>query len=205
GTFTVTTIDTIPEPFTFTAIDRVPLGAPAESEAVSITGIDSDAPIAVAAGEYSIDGGPFTSDAGTIAPGETVALRVTAAGAPDTTVEAELTIGGVSGTFAATTIDTIPDAFAFSAAVEVPRSVVVESNAVTITGIDVPTPISVSGGEYSIDGTAFTAVAGEIEEGQTVKLRVTSSATPGGVVDADLVVGEGSATFEVTSSTDVQP
>lgn len=204
-TFVVKSADRTPDDFAFTSVERAAFGATVESEPVAITGFDSSTSIAVTGGEYSIAGAPFTSSAGTILPNDTVAVRVTAAATPDTAAEATVEIGGVSGTFSAKTIDTIPDDFAFVPADDVSRGIFVLSNAVTITGIDVPTPISIAGGEYSIDGNAVTAATGEIEAGQTVRLRVRSSSTPGGVVDVVLTVGEVTAAWKVTSSTDVTP
>jgi hypothetical protein len=54
-------------------------------------------------GEYSIDGGPFTSAVGTITNGQSVQVRHTANVAFDAQTDTVLTIGGLSATFSTTT------------------------------------------------------------------------------------------------------
>ncbi len=49
-------------------------------------------------------------------------------------------------------------------------NVQVESNSITVSGINVASPISVSGGEYSINGGAFTAVLGNVKNGDSVRV-----------------------------------
>jgi hypothetical protein len=99
--------------------------------------------------------------------------------------------------------DTTPDAFRFAAQANVPLSTLVVSNAVTITGINAPSPISVSGGEYQIDGgTWLKAVAKEaatVTNGQTVMVRHTSSASNSTTVSTTLVISGVSATFSSTT------
>lgn len=97
--------------------------------------------------------------------------------------------------------DTTPNAFAFVDVTDVAASTTQTSNAVTITGIDAPSPISVSGGLYSIGCTAsFTSAAGSISNNQTVCVRHTSSASPETTVNTTLTVGGVSDTFSSTTA-----
>ena len=57
----------------------------------------------IVGGEYSIDGGAFTSNPGTIYPGQTVRVRITSPGTHGTTAQATLYIGGTSYIFWITT------------------------------------------------------------------------------------------------------
>lgn len=82
----------------------------------------------------------------------------------------------------------------------IPGSFVV-SNAVSITGIDVSVPVSVTGGEYAVDSGAFTSAVGSVSANQTVTLRVTAPLTLGGVQTANLTVGRGATSFSVTTTT----
>ena len=99
--------------------------------------------------------------------------------------------------------DTTPDVFRFAAQANVALNTLVVSNAVTITGINAPSPISVSGGEYQIDaGTWLKAAAKEaatVTNGQTVRARHTSSASNGTTVSTTVVIGGVSATFDSTT------
>jgi hypothetical protein len=92
--------------------------------------------------------------------------------------------------------DTVPDAFTFIDVIKVPPNKTQTSNAVTITGIDAPAPISVSGGEYQIvNVTEWTTAAGTISNGQQVRVRHVSSRQLGTTTSTTLTVGGVSDTF----------
>lgn len=91
--------DTTPDPFSFAAATNVGLDFLVASEAVTITGIDTATPISVTDGEYSIDGGDFTAEAGTITNDQTVTVRLTSPSALSETAQATLDVGGVTATF----------------------------------------------------------------------------------------------------------
>jgi uncharacterized delta-60 repeat protein len=95
--------DTEPDPFEFTEVGGVTPLAEVQSNEITVSGINAPAPISIDEGEYSIDGGPWTLKAGTVEDGARVRIRVIAAGTYETTVQATLTIGGVSSTFLVTT------------------------------------------------------------------------------------------------------
>ncbi|WP_273455337.1 FG-GAP-like repeat-containing protein [Nevskia ramosa] len=110
----------------------------------------------------------------------------------------------LSDTFAVGTItppsstDTTPDSFDFLDPTDVPRSTVLTSNVVTISGINAPAPISITGGEYSIGCTAsFTSTPGTIGNNQTVCLRQTSSPEHDTSTTATLTIGGVSGDFKV--------
>jgi hypothetical protein len=104
----------------------------------------------------------------------------------------------VTATFDA--IDTTPNAFSFADVTGVSLLSVQTSNAVTITGINAPSPVSVTGGTYSIgcSGT-FTGTAGVISSGQTVCVRHTASANYNTGTHTLLTVGGVSDTFTSTT------
>jgi hypothetical protein len=78
---------------------------------------------------------------------------------------------------------------------------VVTSNTITITGINVATPISVTGGSMSIAGGPFTTAPGTISNGQALALQGTSSAvTDGsGALNVMVTVGTVSGSFLITT------
>ena len=206
ASFTSTTIpaDTTPDAFSFTAAGNVALNTPETSNTVTIAGINAAAPISVSGGDYSIGcGANFTHAAGTISNGQAVCVRHTSAAAPATATTTTLTVGGVAAAFTSTTAaaDTTPNAFSFAAVADVPFNTTQTSNAVTISGIDAATPVSVSGGQYSIGcGATFTSGSGSISNNQTVCVRHTSAKQPGVAVTTTLTVGTVQADF--TSTTD---
>jgi len=99
--------------------------------------------------------------------------------------------------------DSVPEPFSFTDIPEITPSTEIISETVTITGLAVSSVVSISDGEYSIDGGAYTAVSGTITNNQTIAVRVISSATAGAVVNAVLDIGGIQDTFSVTTSSDV--
>ena len=202
-TFTVTTelTDTTPDAFSFTAVTGAALNANVTSTAITISGIDTSAPISITGGQYSIDGGAATSSAGTIENGQAVVVSLAASDTPNTEAQAVLTIGGVSQAFSVTTVpaDTTPDAFNFTAVTDSELNATVASSEITISGINTAAPISITGGQYSINGGAATNVAGTISNGQTVVVLLTASAAPSTTTHAVLKVGGVSQIFSATT------
>jgi len=59
--------------------------------------------------------------------------------------------------------------------------------------------VSVSGGEYAIQGNGYSSGAGTITNGETIKVRVTSSASFSTAATVTLTIGGVSGTFSVTT------
>lgn len=105
-TFSVTTVDKRPNPFNFQDNISAATGTMVESDTITISGLGAASPINIAGngGEYSINGGIYTSAAGTILNNQTVRVRQTSSSSGATTTNTTLTIGGVSDTFSVTTV-----------------------------------------------------------------------------------------------------
>ncbi len=220
-TFTSTTlaIDTTPDAFSFTDQTDVERSTPITSNAITVSGINSTTAISVSnGGEYRINNGGFTNTTGTVsnsdtvrgftnttgtvANSDTVQVRHTSSGSFSTTTDTVLTIGGVSDTFTSTTlaIDTTPDAFSFTDQTDVERSTPITSNAITVSGINSTTAISVSnGGEYRINNGGFTNTTGTVSNSDTVQVRHTSSDSFSTTTDTVLTIGGVSDTFTSTT------
>lgn len=94
-----------------------------------------------------------------------------------------------------------PNDFAFTAIIDALLSTEYISNEITVSGITEPSPISISGGiGYSINGGAFTMSDGFVANGQTVRVKVMSSASYETDVAAILYIGNKSASFDVTTT-----
>src|SRR5690606_32817004 len=127
------------------------------SNTITVAGINKPAPISISGGQYSINGGAYTASAGTVTQNQTVRVQVTSSSSTNTAVTATVNIGGISSAFTVTTLaDVTPDNFTFTPVVDAELSEVYVSNSITVGGIDVAVPISVTGGEYSVDGGAYT-------------------------------------------------
>lgn len=95
--------------------------------------------------------------------------------------------------------DTTPDAFDFTDVTDADLSTVYVSDSQVVTGMDACTAISITGGEYRINGGAWTAAAGTIDPGDTLELRLTSSADPETATTATVTVGTLAVDWSVTT------
>ena len=96
--------------------------------------------------------------------------------------------------------DSAPDAFSFASKTRVAAATQIESEPVTVSGITIPAPLSITGGEYSIDGKAYRSNPGTIKVNQQVRIRVLSSSESSGEVSATLTIGGVSGTFTVRTA-----
>ncbi len=209
-TFSATTMtgDTTPDAFSFTDVTGVSLLTVQTSNTITVCGINAATPISVSGGSYSVNGGSFTSTAGTVLPGQTVRVQHTASSQFSTATNTTLTIGGVSDTYTSTTLaaDTTPYAFSFSDVGGAALATSQVSGEITVGGINAPAPISVSGGSYSINGGAFTTAAGTVQNGQTVRVQHISSSQYSTATTSTLTIGGVSGTFmSVTLAADGTP
>jgi hypothetical protein len=102
--------------------------------------------------------------------------------------------------------DTTPDAFSFVDQTSVDVSSTITSVAITVTGIDAPADITVSGDAsslYIINGGAPTADPGTVSNGDEVQAQHTSSASYVTATNTVVTIGGVSDTF--TSTTRVEP
>ena len=182
---TTTSVDVEADPFSFVDQVNVTPGTLVTSNAVTIAGIAVPVPISIVAGEYSMNcTSAFVSTPGIISNGQRVCVRHVSQVEGSST---QLSVGTVSEVFSSTSdpaLDTVPDAFQFSETeVYFPNSdsgfnVVYPTfegdTRVTVTGINAPAPIHVSGGgAYSIGcGAAdYVSTPGLVSNGQDVCVR----------------------------------
>lgn len=204
--FTSTTAgapDTTPDQFTFVDQTGVPLAAVITSSVISIGGFDTNATVSITGGTYSVNcGANFTAGTGTLAPNTLICVRHTSESTGGAVKSTTLTVGGVSDTFTSTTLagDAVPAAFTFTDQTGVDLFATITSAPVTITGIDIASPVTVANGEYSIGCTStFTTAQSNITSGQTVCVRHESSFNSADSVETTLTIGTVSATFTSTT------
>ncbi len=205
-----TTSDITPDAFSFDAVDGAELSTLYTSNTIEVAGIDSVTSASVTGGGAPvlvINGTDATGDT-LVALGDEVQVRLTSSDQFDTTVTATVTIGGVSADFEVTTRsaapDTTPDAFAFTAATGVELSTPITSDVVTVAGVDVPVTASVSGGGAPVLVVNGADQAGDVEvdAGDEVQVRLTSSDQFDTTVTATVTIGGVSADFDVTTKTE---
>ena len=99
--------------------------------------------------------------------------------------------------------DTTPNAFSFTDTTGLTTSFTTVSNTITVSGIEASAAISITttdGMEYSINGGAYTSASGTVDNGDTVQLRVTTSASWTTEVSGTLDIGGVTDTWSVTTS-----
>jgi hypothetical protein len=184
---------------TFTDKTNVEPNQTIPSNTVTVSWISSPTAISITGGTYSINGGKYTSTAGTINTGDTVTVHLLSSENFGTITNAILTIGGVSDTFSVTTrgADTTPDQFTFIDQTLVQTNTVITSNTITVSGIEAAVNIAITGGTYSINGGTYTSDPGTVNNGDTVTVQVTSGSERITTVDAVVTIGGVSDTFSV--------
>lgn len=95
-------LDAVPSAFSLLPQVSVPLADQRTSESITVAGLTTRTGIGVSgstSSSYSINGGPYTNLAGTVANGDVVRVRHTSAATYSSTTTTVLSIGGVTGEF----------------------------------------------------------------------------------------------------------
>lgn len=159
-------------------------------------------PALISAGTVGVT--PGASDAGDLGP-EGLAF-VPASDSPDG--YPLLIVGNeVSGTTTIFRIDGVtrladrtPDAFSLPAITGVAGGSPAISAPIVPGGFDAAAPVSISGGEYSINGGDFVGSGAYITPGDSIRVRITPASAPGATTSATLNIGGVSGVFTVTTT-----
>jgi len=103
--------------------------------------------------------------------------------------------------------DTTPAAFTFTDITNATTETLYTSNAITVSGINHPAAINVSGdasAKYSVNGGTATVDDGTVSVGDEVRAVVTSSADAATVVNATVTIGGVGDAFSVTTAAAVE-
>ncbi len=223
-TFTSTTRspDTTADAFSFNNTTGAALNSTQTSNTVTITGLEPNYPFTVSssgsagalvdAGTVSLSGTYATSKSVTSSgSGQlVVSARVTASGSFGTNTSCTVSVGGQSATYTVTTLgaDTTPDAFSFTTQSSVNPNTTIESNTITVSGLNTGTSISITGGEYSVNNGGYTSASGSgtIVNGDQIKVRHTSTTAFNTNTVTSLNIGGVVGTFtSTTRSPDTTP
>lgn len=97
--------------------------------------------------------------------------------------------------------DPNPTAFSFTDVTGATLSTQYTSNTITLAGMDSTSPITVTGGTYSINGGAYTSADGTVVNGDQITVRVTSSGSFSTAVNVVLSIGSTPVTDTYTVTT----
>lgn len=176
--------DTAPDSFSFPTVVTAQPNSTATSASVTPINYSSPAPISVTNGSYSINGGAFTNQPGTIQPGQSVrAQGLSGANASDART-VTLTIGGVSGTFNIVVQATTPLGLTAN-----PTSSSASRNLETSTSLSTVVQFTPSGGNapyrlemFEVSGSGISAAPSSqnIAAGASASVTFSSSRTTDG-------------------------
>ena len=213
ATFKITTKSEpaqIPNNFDFNDVSGAGLNTTITSNQVTITGITQSVPVSAPTNgfESSVNGGAFSGAAKNITNGQTLRLRYQTTGNVGELATSSITVGGgASVDWNITnqgTADTDPEYFFFEDEDNVSANALITSQPVVIIGINIPTTVTASNGaQIRVGSGSWTNgnTGTTITNGQNLRVRITSSADPGGVVETDVTVGSLTDTFTVTTTT----
>ena len=133
--------------------------------------------------------------------GTTITFSLNATGSGGNTTSANITVGTTTRTLVVTTATDNTPTFNpsdFTNASNVERSATVDSNAITVGGINVGLSVSVSGCTVSIAGGS-DVTSGTVTNGQTVRIRSTSSSSFGTATNPSVTIGSTTINQTVTT------
>lgn len=196
---------TDPTPFSFAERSNVRINTFISSEAVMMSGYSGSLGISVSGGlQYSLDGGAFTAENGSIANGSRLVVRHVSASTENTPKQSSVTVGGYSTVFRTitTTLDRTPDNFSFgSLSNQEPGALVMSASpGIRLSGFNTAIPIIAGPDvEYSLDdGASWTRANGSLvpdtsgnppQARQTLRVRHTNNTASLGYSKTYLKVG----------------
>ena len=191
--------DKTPDSFVFTDQTGVDLATTINANSITVSGINTTISVSITNGEYAINGGSYSGASSSVKNGDEIHVRQPSSSQYSTTSSAVLNLNGVTDSFDVTTIantsDSTPDTFSFTDQTGADLDSEVSSNSITVSGINVPTPISVSGGGFSVNGGAYSTV----NNGDSVTVSLTTANDYNVTTEATLTIGGVSDVFRVTT------
>jgi hypothetical protein len=194
-------IDTTPDVYVLTDVTSASRSTVYTSNVVVVSGINTATNISISGGTYSINGGAWTSAAGTVNNGDSVQVRLASSANFNTKTTATLNIGGVVEAYEVTTLaqDIIPDAFDIANMTNQALNSVVTTNTVTIAGMNDIATASTTVGTLVKNGTDTGLTSTTVTNGDTLAVKLTTSANPGTAVNGTITVGTFTDAFSVTT------
>lgn len=187
--------------FSLTPLSGVVANTLQTSNQLTVSGVAVNSVISIVGGAYSKNGTAYTAANGTVSNNDTVTVQHTSSSTPGGSTTTSLTIAGVTKPFTSTTFlpVTTPSVFSFASQSGVSLNTITVSNSITVAGINTATTISVTGGEYSINGGTYISTPGTVTNGQTVVVRHTSANSNVAAVNTVLNIGGVTSTFTSTT------
>jgi acetyl esterase/lipase len=212
--------DSTPDPFQFATREGVLPGTIQVTETYTVTGTNEPASIDVVGANYSVNGHAYTASAGEVIEGDVITVRALAPKSYAQEGISTLFVGGVGFDFvirtqpAPTGLPT-PSSFRFDdlyvsevQGYEPTRYYFVKprgtqrSAAVRVQNLKAPAPISIVGGSYRVNGSAYTQADGIVNNGDVVMVSAVAPAASNDAISATLKIGTRAASFTLYTMAD---
>jgi hypothetical protein len=183
--------------------------------AYTVSGLGTGVSVPLSLVSYTSTSSPLVSKNGgsigtfptNVANGDTIRIYMTSSSSYSQTVSTQVSIGAYQPNpwtiSTSATADTNPDAISFVNAVNRPQSTATTSNAVAITGIATSVNVTTTNGALiSKNGGSYVSSPVSVVEGDTISLRLTSSASLNTAVSTTVTVGSSpgvTASWSVTT------
>ncbi len=214
--------DITPDPFFFADVDNAVPGQEVESERVAITGVNGRI-VFVAAAEFdsfirvcdqSAEDDPtgasctmYTATSQFVKNGQYVQIKATPGDQFFTSYLVRITVGDTETYWSINTgppPDREPNAFTIPDKSDQPRNTLIESDVITITGINTPvTVIASNGAQVSVNNGSFVNTPTNVSNNDTLKVRLLSSPDFNTEVNTSIIIGE-SAPYIWTVRTEIE-
>lgn len=203
-TITQTTDDT-PDQFTLNNVTNASLSTTITSNTITVSGINVPitASVSGSSATFRVNNGSYTTANKTVNNGDTINVRMVSAGTYSTARSTTLNLNGVTDTWTVTTraANTTPDPFSFTNLTNVSPSQQHISNQITVSGIEAGITASISGGggQFSVNGGAFSSTSRTVNNGDVIDLRMTSSANYSTTVTTTLNLNGVTGSWSITT------
>lgn len=217
--WSVTTLPSEPELFSFTNVDNASRNEIYISETVTLSKFDGPLLASVSSDESSptvemiaINNTDYVTSRN-VNSGDVIKLRMRSSTVGLTSETATLTIGTLHIPWTVTTMSELPAQFSFTDTPDVYHNTSTESNEITLSLFDGSILAQVSSNEgtqsakmsvkHGVDDWSTYDTSHYVSAGDRIKLQMTSSSTPLGSVTATLAISTVSATWTVSTITNL--
>lgn len=185
----------------FTPVANAALTTQYTSNAVGVSGFFGTRTATASNGATILVNGVAQGSSAEVQAGNTIALRMSSAATYATAKTTNLNLSSLATNWTITTRnqDTTPNSFSFSNLSNQELNTTVTSNVVTVNGFDGPLTVSVSGqGNPQVRiGAGAWGTSGDVNPGESLQLRLTSSGANSTTRIATLVLGTATVNWSV--------
>lgn len=188
-------LDDAPTPFKFTPVVNADMSSVYSSNIVNIEGINTEVLASIDSGTLIKNGIELSGTSTTVVDGDTLRIKLTSSLDFGTTIAATLNIGGQSETYSITTLSSF-----FKDIPNGEKSTYYTSNEFVIQNDN--TVVSIDTGTLIINGIEKSSLIEEINKGDSVQIKLLSSATLLEIATSNISLDQINDKFTITTKPD---